>query len=139
VVAVTCSIDGCAKKVVARGWCGMHYERWRQHGDPTFRLRAYGSGRRVTAAGYVEVWCPGHPCAMTHGYALEHRKVMHDLGFVVDGMEVHHVDRNRQNNDPANLELLAPGEHQRMHAAVYGVSNQHGHFGGRSAWAGTGC
>lgn len=30
----TCSIEGCEKKAVTRGWCAAHYERWRQHGDP---------------------------------------------------------------------------------------------------------
>ena len=30
----TCSIDDCTKLEHARGWCGTHYERWRQHGDP---------------------------------------------------------------------------------------------------------
>lgn len=29
-----CSIEGCAGKVNARGWCGKHYMRWRAHGDP---------------------------------------------------------------------------------------------------------
>ena len=30
----TCSIDGCDGRVVARGWCGKHYQRWKTHGDP---------------------------------------------------------------------------------------------------------
>lgn len=121
-----CSIPDCAKPARARGWCGMHYERWRQHGDPTFRLREYGAGRRVTSAGYVEVWCPGHPQAMSHGYALEHRKVMHDLGHDLTGMEVHHRDGDRANNDPDNLTVMAGGDHQRHHGES-GTSNQHGH------------
>lgn len=30
----TCNIDDCEKPAKARDWCGTHYERWRQHGDP---------------------------------------------------------------------------------------------------------
>lgn len=29
----TCSVGDCERKVLARGWCSAHYERWRQHGD----------------------------------------------------------------------------------------------------------
>ena len=29
-----CSIPGCEKSVLARGWCGTHYRRWHTHGDP---------------------------------------------------------------------------------------------------------
>lgn len=29
----TCSIDGCEKPVLGRGWCNMHYSRWRRNGD----------------------------------------------------------------------------------------------------------
>lgn len=30
----TCSIDGCDRPVRARGWCGLHYQRWKAHGNP---------------------------------------------------------------------------------------------------------
>lgn len=30
----TCSVNGCGKRQVARGWCSGHYQRWRTHGDP---------------------------------------------------------------------------------------------------------
>lgn len=34
--AITCRVEGCESvKVVARGWCGKHYDRWRRHGSPT--------------------------------------------------------------------------------------------------------
>ena len=29
-----CSIPQCGKKAAARGWCHMHYSRWKTHGNP---------------------------------------------------------------------------------------------------------
>lgn len=29
-----CSVDGCGRALLARGWCGAHYTRWHKHGDP---------------------------------------------------------------------------------------------------------
>lgn len=31
-----CAIAGCDKKVLARGWCRSHYDRWRKHRDPEY-------------------------------------------------------------------------------------------------------
>jgi HNH endonuclease len=36
-----CSIRGCSKPSRQRGWCYMHYYRWRRHGDPQRTLRPY--------------------------------------------------------------------------------------------------
>lgn len=30
----TCSIEDCDRPARARGWCEMHYDRWKAHGDP---------------------------------------------------------------------------------------------------------
>lgn len=29
-----CTIEGCAKPILARGWCSKHYARWHANGDP---------------------------------------------------------------------------------------------------------
>ena len=38
-----CSIDGCGKPHLARGWCSAHYERWRKHRDPLAGGTSHGT------------------------------------------------------------------------------------------------
>jgi hypothetical protein len=59
-----CSIDGCTTKLLSRGWCGAHYNRWRLYGDPLAPSRSakpgicsiVGCGGRHLARG----WCSLH-------------------------------------------------------------------------------
>jgi hypothetical protein len=34
VVERTCGVEGCTDPVKGLGWCGAHYQRWSQYGDP---------------------------------------------------------------------------------------------------------
>lgn len=43
-----CSIDGCPRRLVARGWCQRHYYRWLKLGDPMAPYE--GNGNRITDA-----------------------------------------------------------------------------------------
>jgi hypothetical protein len=41
-----CSISQCNRKVLARGWCSRHYQRWRGHGDPVAGGTIKGAGAK---------------------------------------------------------------------------------------------
>src|SRR5690348_10783319 len=63
-----CSIDGCADKELARGWCTRHYNRWKRYGDPqaSVRVRAENYGGETCRAAecqksiQAQGYCPAH-------------------------------------------------------------------------------
>lgn len=116
-VDAVCAVDGCEKPRKGREWCATHYARWQSNGDPLVVQRVK-TGRRITAQGYVAMWEPAHPLATAHGYVLEHRKVMHDAGYDVIGMHVHHLDHDRTNNDLSNLVVMTEQEHLAHHGGL---------------------
>jgi HNH endonuclease len=65
-------------------------------------------GRIVDQDGYVLIKHHDHPRRDRHNYVREHRLVMEQvLGRYLQPQEVvHHKDGNKQNNDPANLEVF---------------------------------
>lgn len=73
-------------------------------------------GRSLDADGYILVLSRDHPFRNRHGYVRLHRMVMEEkLGRFLDPDEVvHHMDGNKENNDPDNLELFDNnGDHIR--------------------------
>lgn len=90
----------------------------------------YGQKRRPRPDGYIDLYRPGHPLARIDGYVFEHRAVAWEHGILTDPeMEVHHVDHDRANNDPANLVAKWGSDHAREHAESAGqATNQFGTF-----------
>lgn len=73
-------------------------------------------GEIVDANGYLRRKINEHPDANSNGYVLVHRLVMEKkLGrALIDCEVVHHVDGNKRNNAPENLELFSHNaEHLR--------------------------
>lgn len=77
----------------------------------------------VASNGYILVRVgKNHPLADVRGYAYEHRVVAEEkIGrSLLDNEHVHHVDENKQNNSPENLEVLTTQEHRFQHRKTSG-------------------
>lgn len=102
--AMGCGVDTLTRTLVE---LGVH-ERKRLHGDAHHSWRG---GRIIDQSGYVRVKVPPaeqHLADGTRtGYMMEHRLVMARLlgRRLLKGETVHHIDNDRQNNLPANLQL----------------------------------
>ena len=71
---------------------------------------AWKGGRRERVDGYIAIWTPG-------GERLEHQVIMEKtLGRqLVAGEIIHHIDGNKTNNNPNNLQVMKQSDHIRLH------------------------
>lgn len=74
-------------------------------------------GEWINSKGYVMVWVGReHPLATCRAYAPRCRVVCAEThGMPVPGQQAHHIDGDKQNDAPENLEWAWLGEHQRVH------------------------
>ncbi len=114
-----CAQVDCASSTICIGLCDTHFHQLVTLSDYGFELpEGYCY---LIGSGYVFIRAPGHPEANPSGWAREHRKVWHDEhGPIPAGYVVHHIDSNRTNNAPGNLQALSTTEHGRAHRR-YGV------------------
>lgn len=77
--------------------------------------------RLAKSSGYLYCVVEDHPMSIEHGYVLLHDVIIENLiGRVLDrdNEVVHHIDRNRFNNNPSNLRLMTKSEHSREHQKI---------------------
>ena|SRR5258706_11727038 len=100
-----CKVDGCHRKHNTRGYCGVHYKRMMRYGRTELlpnRLNKDGSLRNPDGAGHIN---DNGYMVRNGGRDREHILVVEKvLGKKLPkGVVIHHVDENRQNNNPNNL------------------------------------
>lgn len=110
-----CAIAGCSRKHNARGWCLLHYKRWKRTGDPNLVTVAPKGAGYLKPDGY-RIHCIGGKDFREHRMIAEKA-----LGKPLPpGVEVHHLDGGKENRD-GNL-IIVPDRayhmllHQRMRA-----------------------
>ena len=92
-----CSVDSCEKKSDARGWCKMHWRRWRRHGDHMFvTIRT----NNPNPDGYIRIMVNGKGMVQ-HRYIME----QHLGRKLLPEENVHHINGIRHDNRIENLEI----------------------------------
>lgn len=119
-----CEAGRCGKPIQSDRLCQMHYVRKLQGRDiaaPVRRARGDGS---VTRDGYRVITVGGKQ-------VLEHRFVMEEfLGRpLAPGENVHHINGNRLENSPKNLQLWFKGQPagQRVSDLIAYIATYHAH------------
>lgn len=80
---------------------------------------------RVNHNGYIEIYMPGHHRARGNGYVFEHIIVAEGkVGRKIGKDEhVHHINGDRTDNKPDNLEVLTANEHNKITAKNRRLNN----------------
>ena len=105
--------------------------------NPTWK-----TDEKITHYGYRKIRKLDHPFKDCDGFVFEHRLVAEkyllneENSIEIDGKrylkpeyDVHHIDENRLNNDPINLQVLLKGKHKSYHNKKNPVPrNERGQF-----------
>ena len=138
-----CTVDGCARPHKGHGFCHMHLQRWKKHGDPLVTgYRGYCGPPATDPADRLATWvltrgpdqCWPFNGTRTHdGYGVlgdyrtgkmvnvyAHRlayESAHGPGSIPPGFEVDHLCFHRWCCNPAHLEPVTHAENVRRSVA----------------------
>lgn len=117
-----CSIPECDKLVLARGWCGKHYQRWAKYGDPLTRAIIRGDDvarfwSKVDKSSGHWFWLggkdkDGYGKMKINGRTVRPHRFAYELlvGPIPDGLELDHLCRVHACVWPEHLEPVTSQE-----------------------------
>lgn len=109
---IVCGIDCFAIRLK-----GVNLSGFFKTGNKGEKCINFKDGTQITN-GYISELAPDHPLANRRGYVYQHRLVMEKMigRYLTQEEVVHHIDEDKQNNDPSNLMLFEnDAVHQRHH------------------------
>ena len=137
-----CSLGGCVKPAKHRGWCGMHYERWRRHGDPHVTLSPQRAAdttleqalkaKTVRTESGCDEWTgtrtrKGYGLVSVHGTMRSTHRVAYEVfvGPIPDGIEIDHRCGNHACINAAHLRHATRNQNMQNLSRLR-VNNQSG-------------
>lgn len=132
---VPCTIDGCDHMIECRGWCQMHYQRWKKYGDPLTLRQPKGLpvidrfmqyvrktstcwmwAGSISKRGYGRFWdgqSPSNAQVFTGAHRFSYE---YFCGPIPVGMQIDHICRNPSCVRPDHLRLATPKENVEHHS-----------------------
>lgn len=117
-----CSVDGCDQEHDAKGFCSVHYRRFKRHGDPLAVARnTFKDGQQLIdrTSGGCWMWLGrvGTDGYGRFGHDPAHRRIYQLFcGPIPSGLQLDHLCRTRLCVNPDHLEPVTASENlKRSH------------------------
>lgn len=115
-----CKVNECKKDTSkgANGYCGMHYARFKRYGDELYITPEYKRRLNAREAQLKKVKDIKDTTYKKYLGKHEHRVIAEQMiGRKLKTDEhVHHIDGNKHNNLPNNLQVMNKFDHLKLHA-----------------------
>lgn len=128
----TCAIHECERASKKRGWCNMHYQRWRLTGDPlgsTARTPEERFWAKVNKTDKCWIWTAhrdskGYGRFSPAGRPDYAHRISYEMAYggIPEGMQVDHECHNRACVNPSHIRLTTSKQNNENHSGPHANS-----------------